>query len=112
MARKAVSVTLEESNLMWLRGQAGVTSAGNVSKALDRLIASARASGEARPVRSVAGTVRLPPDDPDLTRATAAVRALFAESLSRPMFVRGTSEPSGAVRSAKRRKPAARKPRG
>jgi hypothetical protein len=107
-----VSVTLEESNLMWLRGQARVTSAGNVSQALDRLITSARTSSEARPVRSVAGTVRLPPDDPGLTTAKAAVRALFAQSLSRPMFVRDTSEPYGAVRSAKRQKPAARKPRG
>lgn len=113
MTRRAVSVTLDESNLLWLRGRARVTSGGNLSEAVDRLITSARTGGgEARPERSVVGTVRLPPDDPDLSKAKAAVRALFEESLSRPIFVREATEPYGTGRKDARPKPAKRRSRG
>ena len=112
MSRRAVSVTLDELNLTWLRGRARVTSNGNLSEAIDRLVTEARTGGRARPVRSVVGTVRLPPDDPDLSKARAAVRALFEESLARPLFVREDAEPYGATSRPKQVKGARRIRRG
>lgn len=103
MARKAVSVTLDETNLTWLRSRARVTSGGNLSEALDRIVSDARAGGRAGPVRSVVGTVRIPPDDPDLSKAKAAVRALFEESLSRPLLAREVGEPHGGAPARPRR---------
>lgn len=98
MPRKAVSVTLDEINLTWLRGRARVSSKGNLSEALDRLVTEVRTGGGPdRAVRSVAGTVRLPADDPDLKKAKAAIRALFEESLARPLVVREDAEPYGAL---------------
>lgn len=96
MARRAVSVTLDEGNLLWLRGRARVDADGNLSEVIDRLVTKARTgSEEPQPIRSVVGTVRIPADDPDLSKAKAAVRALFEESLSRPLYVRETAEPFG-----------------
>lgn len=88
MPRKAVSVTLDDLNLTWLRGRARVTSKGNLSEALDRLLTEARTGGRRAPVRSAVGLVTIPPDDPHLSKAKAAVRQLFEESLSRPLLVR------------------------
>lgn len=89
MPRKAVSVTLDELNLTWLRSRARLTADGNLSQALDRLVTDARTGGGTKtPVRSPVGLVTLPPDDPDLSKAKAAVRRLFEESLARPLYVR------------------------
>ena len=83
--RKAISVTLSEDNLLWLRGQAGKATGGNVSEVVDRLVGEARQAGWADPaaVRSVVGSVDLPADDPDLQQADAYIRGLFAESAAR-----------------------------
>jgi hypothetical protein len=88
--RKAISLTLGTENLLWLKGQAARTPRGSVSEVVDRLVAEARAHGwaETASVRSVAGTVDLPDDDPDLARADDYVRSLFAESARQPMVVR------------------------
>ena len=88
--RKAISVTLSEDNLLWLRGQAGKATRGNVSEVLDRLVGEARQAGWADPaaVRSVAGSIDLPDDDPDLQQADAYIRGLFAESAAQPSLVR------------------------
>jgi hypothetical protein len=88
--RKALSVTLDADNLLWLRGQAAATSRGNVSAVLNRIVEEARLSGRTEPaaIRSVAGSIDLPEDDPDLATADAYVRSLFAESARRPMLVR------------------------
>ena len=40
--RKAISITLSEDNLLWLRGQAARSARGSVSELLDRLVAEAR----------------------------------------------------------------------
>jgi len=86
--KKALSVTLDEANVLWLRGRG--YGRGNLSAALDELITAARAGrlGLATPVRSVVGTIDLPADDPALEHADSAIRELFAHSLSRPMMVR------------------------
>ena len=90
MAKKAVSLTLDEANLLWLRGRG--YGRGNLSAAIDTLIAEARAGrlGGSAPVRTVVGTIDLPADDPLLSRADATVHELFAQSLARPLQVRET----------------------
>ena len=100
--KQAVSVTLAEENLLWLRGQAAASTSGNLSEILDRLVNEARTGGRvhAAAIRSVVGTIDLPADDNDLTEADHYVRALFDRSLRRPMLVR---ERPPALRRRKRR---------
>ena len=100
--KKAVSITLGEDNLLWLRGQAAASASGSLSEVLDRLVHDARMSGrtDVRAIRSVVGTVDLPAEDPDLSEAGSYVRALFDQSLRRPMVVR---EKPPAPRGRKRR---------
>ena len=103
MPKKAVSLTLGEDNLLWLKGQAA-TQQGNLSAALDRLISEVRAGRMAGfgPSRSVIGTIDLPADDAELAGADAAIRDLFGASLARPSIVRESS-PEYAVKSKTRR---------
>jgi hypothetical protein len=91
--KKAVSVTLGEENLLWLRGQAAASASGSLSEVLDRLVYDARSGGRvhAATIRSVVGTVDLPPDDEDLAGADSYVRALFDRSLRRPILVKKNS---------------------
>jgi len=102
--RKAISITLSQDNLLWLRGQAARSARGSVSEVLDRMVGEARSGGRTDPaaVRSVVGTVDLPDDDPDLVEADAYIRSTFAASARKPMLVR--------ERSARGR--ASKKPRG
>jgi hypothetical protein len=88
--RKAISITLSEDNLLWLRGQAARSARGSVSEVLDRIVGEARLSGRVDPgaMRSIAGTVDLPEDDPGLEQADAYIRSLFAASAQQPMLVR------------------------
>ena len=99
--KRAISVTLEEDNLLWLKGQAGAGASGSVSEVIDRLVREARTGGrtDALAIRSVVGTIDLPPDDPDLEGAKAYVRDLFERSITRPMQVRERPP----ARKAKRR---------
>ena len=87
MPKKPVSLTLEESNLLWLKGR---SYGRNLSAAVDALIAEARAGrlGTPAPARSVIGTIDVAADDPMLDGADAAVHALFAASLARPVVFR------------------------
>ncbi|MGH9383657.1 MAG: hypothetical protein ACRD2N_05160 [Vicinamibacterales bacterium] len=109
MAKKPVSLTLEESNLLWLKGRARVLSGGSVSEAVDQIVAEARAGriGAAEPVRSVIGTIDLS-EDPDLAGADDAVRALFTGSLARSMAARGPRTPWPASKTATKKKTRAR----
>ena len=80
--RKPVSVTLQHDNLLWLKGQAAATSRGSLSEILDRLVTEARTAGrgDAAAIRSVKGTIDLPPDfltrDADI-RASGLVRVIW-----------------------------------
>jgi hypothetical protein len=86
--KKAVSITLGDENLLWLKGQAAATTGGNVSEVIDRLVRQARTKGTADVVvRSVVGTIDLP-SDADLEDAGTGVRDLFERSLRRPLRVR------------------------
>ena len=88
--KKALSVTVEQDNLLWLKAQAAATSRGSVSEILDRLVTEARAQGrtETAAIKSVRGTIDVPGDDLDLEKADAYVRGLFERSAARPMLVR------------------------
>ena len=102
--RRPVSVTIDEDNLLWLKAQAAATAKGSVSAILDRLVGEARAQGRtgAAAIRSVAGTIDLPADDPDLEEASAYVRLMFDTSLSRPLAVK-ERPPARGGRKARRR---------
>lgn len=79
MPRRAVSITLDTVNLLWLRAQAGP--GRSVSRIGDDLVSDARRR-KLRPdtrVRSVAGTVDLRKFDPEA--ANRDVRALFDAAL-------------------------------
>jgi hypothetical protein len=104
MPKKAVSLTLDEANLLWLKGRGQ----GNLSATVDDLITAARAGrlGAPAPARSVVGTIDLPIDDSRLERAGRAMRDLFAASLARPVRVseaRASYEPVRRARRSRRR---------
>ena len=82
MSKKAVSVTLDRDNLVWLKGQTVAAGGRSVSETLDRLITEARFAGRVRPdsIRSVVGTIDLG-DDPNLERADEYVRSVVARSV-------------------------------
>ncbi len=96
-----MSVTLDGDNVLWLRAQAGASDKGTVSDVLDRLVTRARAEGhlELRAIRSIAGTIDLPDDDPGLDAADGYVRGLFDRSLARPMQVRERSPKARGTRA-------------
>ena len=99
--KRAISVTLGEDNLLWLKGQAGASGSGSISAVIDRLVREARTGGQtdAGAIRSVVGTIDLPADDLDLAGADVYIRSLFDRSLGRPMQVRERPP----ARKAKRR---------
>ena len=104
MPKKAVSVTLDTANIVWLKGRARL-SGGNVSDALDKLITHARTGGGlplAAANSSVVGLVDLS-DDPLLTRADAAVRDGFAEYSSRSFEVHEDPPKAGRQPPTKKR---------
>jgi hypothetical protein len=80
MPKKAVSVTLDEANVLWLKARARMSPANNVSDTLDQLVTEARLSGKStsRPWRSLVGTIDLK-DDPELLKADAAVKEYWNE---------------------------------
>jgi hypothetical protein len=87
MARRAISVTLESDNVIWLKGRAGATGE-SISELLDQIVTAARKETRAGSARSVAGTIDIDSSDPLLERADAAVRMLFDASLGRPVIAR------------------------
>ena len=102
--RRAISVTLDEDNWLWLKGQAAANARGNVSAVLDRLVTVARGEGGAvmQAMKSVAGTIDLPADDSDLAGASAYVRGLFDHALRRPMVLK--EDPPAAPRTRRNTK--------
>jgi hypothetical protein len=93
MPKTPLSVTLDDGNLLWLKGRATGRKKRSLSEALDEVLTEARRGGAGADVaRSVVGTVDIAGDDPFLERADAAVRSLLDESLSRPILVRETPD--------------------
>lgn len=124
MPKRAISLTLDEANLLWLRAQATRERSRSLSDTLDRLITQARTASLGQPhvVRSVAGTIDLDAHDDALTSARGSVRALFNESLARPLLVMESSPafapeaptppPTPAPAFARRRERSTRSRRG
>lgn len=110
MPKHPVSVTIDQDNLLWLRGRMIGRKRRSLSEALDELITAARRGSHASDdVRSVVGTIDIATDDPLLERADAHVRAEFEASLTRPSLTReGRPAPD---RARAPRVPYARKPR-
>jgi hypothetical protein len=103
MARKAVSVTLDTDNVIWLKGRAGAAGK-SVSEILDRIVAGARQRGLVGPSRSVAGTIDIDSSDPLLDRADASLRAAFELSLARPLIVAERRAPARVKRGRARKR--------
>jgi hypothetical protein len=103
--RKAVSVTLDEINLLWLRGRA-IAAKGSLSEVLDRIVTRARQGGDAEPraIRSVRGTIDFPDDDESLAEMDAFVRKCFDESFERTSRMLRETPPAYRPRRPRRRK--------
>jgi hypothetical protein len=86
MPKRPLSVTLEDANLVWLRGRAAATGRRSVSDLLDAILTEARIGGQMAgvPSRSVVGTIDIAADDPDLQRADEQIARVFAHSRSMP----------------------------
>jgi len=105
MPKKPLSVTLEEGNLLWLKGRAAATKRRSLSEALDALITSARAGGHgAVNARSVVGTIDIAASDPKLETADAYLEDMFTASLKRPFIARETSPVHPSLRKGSRRR--------
>ena len=89
MPKQPVSLTIEQENLLWLRGRSTALGHGSLSETVDRLVSEARAGrlGTPAPPRSVVGTIDIAADDPALEQADAVLRDLFGSSLARPLLV-------------------------
>jgi len=82
MAKKAISVTLSQENLLWLRAQAGARGKRSVSETLDQLLEEARSgSGMKVASRSAVGMIQIAPSDPELREADREIREQFRRSL-------------------------------
>jgi hypothetical protein len=107
MAKRPLSVTLDAANLVWLRGRAAATGRRSVSELLDAIVTDARLGGRQPdvPSRSVAGTIDIAADDPDLDGADALIATLFSRSLSRPFLAREASPTyqAGTVKTPRRK---------
>ena len=102
--RKAISITLSQDNLLWLKGQAAHSSRKSVSELLDQIVTEARGAGwaDSASVRSVVDTIDLPDDDPGLETADTYVRTLFSTSARQPMLVRERAIPKRMAKRASR----------
>ena len=105
MAKTAISLTIEQTNLLWLKGRARVVAGGSLSETVDQLITEARAGrlGQGDPPRSVVGTIDVP-DERALAAGAEAVNALFAGSLSQPIFLHEADPPGYRVSKARAKK--------
>ena len=103
MPKKPLSVTLEEDNILWLKGRTRAGKQRSLSEALDTVVTAARTRGDASDARSVVGTVDIAAADPALRGADAALRALFDASLAS-----AAEDPARRPSRARARKAAAR----
>ena len=103
MPKLPLSVTLEQDNLLWLRGRVAAGKRKSLSEALDEILTAARVGGQVANARSVVGTVDIAADDPGLERADEHVRAQFAASIARPALVREGRTQFGRAKSKSRR---------
>ena len=102
MPKSPLSVTLDDANLLWLKGRTAGRKQRSLSAALDEVLTQARTGGHGGDAaRSVVGTIDIASYDSGLDDADAAVQAMFDESLEQPFLVRGTTPPYGATSKKK-----------
>jgi hypothetical protein len=101
MPKLPISVTLAAENLLWLRARTTGSKRRSLSDLLDEIVTAARAAAHGDSIRSVVGTVDLPPEDPDLKRAKAEIRAEFETSLARPILIHERKAAYGTGRRSK-----------
>jgi hypothetical protein len=105
MPKKPLSVTLDETNLLWLRGRVAGRKKRSLSDALDEVLTAARRGGHgADKPRSVAGTIDIAEDDLDLERADEMLRAIFDASARQPVIAKERLSPPASRRPAAARK--------
>lgn len=104
MAKKAISLTIEESNLVWLHGLTARSGTRSVSETVDRLITAAREGGAAAcgGARSIVGTIDISTADPLLEDADRVLATEFERSLKRPFVVRERRVPFRSKRAPPR----------
>jgi hypothetical protein len=103
MSKRALSVTLEPENILWLRGRARAGGRRSLSETLDRLVTEVRVGGKAPScVRSVVGHIRIDESKGNLAAASKTLRELFAHSLKE------SADLLGAPRTRRRQKRPAR----
>jgi hypothetical protein len=103
MSKQALSVTLQDENVTWLKARAGAAGLRSVSELLDRIVSAARSSGQAGVSTSVVGTIDIDSSDPGLDTADEAIRGVYARSLRRPMMANEPRAPHGRKRRGGRR---------
>lgn len=97
-----VSVTLDEDNLLWLRGRLVAEERRSLSEMIDEILTEVRTSGRrASPSRSVVGTVDIAASDPLLQEADTYIGRLFESSLGGAMPMH--DQPGGASKKRGRR---------
>jgi hypothetical protein len=104
MGKQAISVTLASENITWLKGRLGSTGRRSLSELIDQIVTAARTGGTHGPVRSVVGTIDVDPRDPELNHADDAIRALFDESIGRPLMIKESKPTSGRTPRKKARR--------
>jgi len=112
MPKKPLSVTLEDDNLLWLRGRVVASGRRSLSEALDEIVTAARTGGHgASARRSVAGTVDIADADPGLDTADDYLGSMVNASLAQPLLVRegrATAPAAASPRPSRTRKPVRR----
>jgi hypothetical protein len=95
MPKRGISVTLRDENLLWLKGRTLAAKGRSLSETLDSIVTAARTGGPGpgAAVRSVAGTIDIAADDPDLARADDYIRGLVDDSVRRPVLRRESPPP-------------------
>lgn len=94
MSKRALSVTLEPENILWLRGRARTGGRRSLSETLDRLVTEVRVGGKAPSfVRSVVGHIRIDESKGNLVAASETLRKLFAHSLGESANLLGAPRP-------------------
>lgn len=100
MSKRAVSLTLDEDNLLWLKGLTTAAGRTSLSQTVDEIVSTARRTGQTPPraVRSVVGSVEISDDDPDLSHADEYIRSWVSESIARPLVLRERPPRSSGAR--------------
>lgn len=100
MPKVAVSVTLDQDNLLWLRGLAAGKKRRSLSEALDEVVTAVRLGGRAAgAVKSIVGTIDIATDDPRLERADEYVRAAFTAAIGDSTPAAGRARSGGRIRT-------------